>query len=416
MANYDIYPAVNENYEFPPAIRQGIAGSREVTAKIDSTLANNVTPTVERLAADYIASTPAIADAAAEATADAIVEADLISGADSRAPVEIESGSGWAHPFSDSTGRIVAGIDDNGVFHLSQPMVTPMDRMSRTKIACIGDSLVYGYRNGTDIDTWSNRLSEIFTDVEFTNAGYSGATTDEIRFRIGELVLYAEIPGGVVFANKPTPAIVKQKFGFGNGHEGRYYGYFAGIRGDIVVEPDGVTWTFQAIGLAQDTTIGKKKIGMVREDFYPNHIPLIWMGRNDVSFKAMGFERDVAKHVVASVKALVERLPPRDRRFGISTVLNQSKEVKGTANYEIIMDINNQLKDLFPSNIIDMQQYLVKRAIYDAGLTPTAADLDAISKDAPPPQIMDGGSHPLKFMLPQITTQFENFLNEKAYV
>lgn len=65
---------------------------------------------------------------------------------------------------------------------------------------------------------------------------------------------------------------------------------------------------------------------------------------------------------------------------------------------------------------MDVRSWLVNQAIYDAGLTPTAADLDAISKDAPPPQIMDGGSHYNKPIAPLLATKFHARLTEKGFI
>lgn len=67
---FDIYPAVDEQYNFPKPVRQAIGSSSEVKATIANEITKTVTPIVEDVAANYIASNPAIIDAA-EAAIDA---------------------------------------------------------------------------------------------------------------------------------------------------------------------------------------------------------------------------------------------------------------------------------------------------------------------------------------------------------
>ncbi len=63
MAIYEIYPAVDEGYNFPPEIRQALASSPEIGSAISVELSDKVEPIV----AEYIATEPAIVDAAAAA-------------------------------------------------------------------------------------------------------------------------------------------------------------------------------------------------------------------------------------------------------------------------------------------------------------------------------------------------------------
>lgn len=365
-----------------------------------------------------VAGQPTVTAAAEVAAKNAISMADMLIGEDRRAPVPLEAGTGWAIPFTDAAGRVVGGFTDRGQFRVAQPVDAPVHTASRTQVACIGDSLAYGYQtvgaDGTP-DTWAGHLAKAFPGVEFVNSGYPGSTVDDVRFRIGALPLYAEIDGGVIPASGPVKAIVKQKFGFGPGHENSYFGTLAGIPGSLICDADGKTWRFERAAAGTSVTVqGKQRL--VREDFYPTHTALFWFGRNDVTFKATGFEGDVVKHVVSSIQGAVDHLRPHEKQFGIASIVNQSREVRGTENYRLITAINDALAERFPSNFIDIRTYLVNQGIYDAGLTPTAADLDAMSKDAPPPQIMDSTSHPLVFMIPHIAKKFADFLNEKAYV
>lgn len=414
MTDYNTYPAVDGDYNFPPVIRQALASSPEVSTSVDVKVTQRISPTVERVAAEYVASNPAIRDAATAAIDTEIYAQDLIKGDDYRAAFELEADTGWAHAFTDSNGTIVAGIDNRGFFRVSQPIDIPERESSRTEVACIGDSLIWGYQtNGTNV-TWPSILSETFPGVNFINAGKSGSAVDEVRFLIGALPIYAEVVGGVIPESGPVSVIVKQKLGFRPGR-GTYYGQLAGVTGNIIKADTDGPWTFER-SYAGSSVVARGKQRLVREDFYLDQTALFWMGRNDVSNKVKGIEGDVVKHVVASIKASVEHFRPREKQFGIASIVNMAAERRGSENHSLIVEINRQLAEMYPSNFIDIRSWLVNQAIYDAGLTPTAADLKAMSEDAPPPQIMDNGSHPLIFMVPHIAKKFENFLNEKGYI
>ena len=366
--------------------------------------------------ANGVAAQPAVALAAAAAVEQAAQDVDIVIGDDSRIPVPIEAGTGWAHPFTDSAGRVAGGFTEGGVFRLAQPLDAPRSVASRTQVACIGDSLVRGYTGGTawDLpDAWPAKLAELLPGVDVVNAGSGGNTIDDARFRIGALRVYIEIKDGVIPPSGSVEAIVQQRIGLDESRVNNYWGVLAGVRGDLTRTADG-SWTFTRSNAGTAVPVQGKQL-LVRDDLYPNHTAILWMGRNDVTYAAKGAENDVIEHVLSSILSMVEHLRPAQKQFLVLSVVNQSNERPGSARYEQIVKINEGLAALFPGRYMDIRSWMVNQAIYDAGLTPTATDQEAMAADAPPPQIMDGGSHYIKAVAPLLAARFADFLTRKGF-
>lgn len=64
---FDLYPSVDEGYNFPQPVRQAISSSSEIKASISTEITKSVTPIVRDVASDYIASNQAVIDAAISA-------------------------------------------------------------------------------------------------------------------------------------------------------------------------------------------------------------------------------------------------------------------------------------------------------------------------------------------------------------
>ena len=366
--------------------------------------------------ANGVAAQPAVAMAAAAAVEQAAQDVDIVVGEDSRIPVPIEAGTGWAHPFTDGAGRVAGGFTEAGVFRLAQPLDAPRSVASRTQVACIGDSLVRGYTGGTAwglSEAWPAKLAELLPGVEVVNAGSGGNTVDDARFRVGALRMYAEIKDGVIPQSGPVEAIVQQRIGLDESRTNNYWGVLAGVRGDLTRTANGA-WTFTRSSAGAAVPVQGKQL-LVRDDLYPNHTAILWMGRNDVTYGAKGAEGDVVEHVLSSIVSMVEHLRPAQKQFLVVSVVNQSNERPGSARYEQIVKINDGLAALFPGRYMDVRSWMVKQAIYDAGLSPTAADREAMAADAPPPQIMDGGSHYNKEIAPLLAAKFADFLTRKGF-
>lgn len=61
--------------------------------------------------------------------------------------------------------------------------------------------------------------------------------------------------------------------------------------------------------------------------------------------------------------------------------------------YTITDEINEAMLQEFGNSFINLREYFATEAIYEAGLTPTSEDLDAMALGLCPPQFMYDGTH-----------------------
>lgn len=424
-----------------------------------------VPPQVQRLTAQYLAEDGTVADAAASAVDTALDSADVILGTDTRI-LQRTMETEYAIPFADRDGFVAGGFTaDGGHLSLNKSMILPDDAVqtdsvvgmtsldpstgyvsgamdkdgylsfgirtdgafrvfkgdggvaSRTKIACFGDSLTRGYTGGTawDIaDSWPSRLGVMLPGAQVANLGYGGNTADEIRIRSGAKDLLLTPAGGMIPATGSVVVTTRQNVGFIGDGNITFSGFLAGIFGSFQRTAGVMTFTRRSPGVGVAVTTPTKFV--VAEPDYSGHTAIIWLGRNDVSYGVTGAETTVAEHVVASTLELVEWLTPRMKQVIVVGTTNRVDEPRGTEKYDTVIEINQRLSQLLPGKYMDVRTWLVNRAIYDAGMTPTQADLDAIAKDTPPPQIMDGGSHYNKPIAPLLAGMFHKRLIEKGYI
>lgn len=328
--------------------------------------------------------------------------------------VALDPSTGYVAGVLDKDGFVSYGVKTDGSFRVFKG---DGGVASRTKIVAFGDSLTRGYFGGTGWpleDAWPAKLGAKLPGVTVENLGYNGNTIDEVRLRTGAMDLWATPTGGAIPGEGPVTLTTMQKIGFIDSNPFDITGFLGGVYGTLSRTASGITFTRAAPG-AGFTVAGPLKFNAGRVD-YSGQTAIIWAGRNDVSNDITGPESTVAEHVIASTLELVEWLTPRIKQVIVVGVTNRADEPRGTARYNTIIEINERLAQLLPGKYMNVRSWLVERAIYDAGLTPTAADLDSISKDAPPPQIMDGGSHYSKPIAPLLADLFYTRLTEKGYI
>lgn len=411
-----------------------------------------------------IAAQPSVATAAAAAVESAIEGVDIVTGKDSRI-LQRTMDADYAIPFLDRDGYMAGGFTSDGRLSLFKPMNLPVNAVqpgaiagmtgldpstgyiagaldkdgymgfgvttegafrvfkgdggvaSRTKIACFGDSLTRGYTGGTAWDiseSWPSKLAQKLPGIEVTNLGFGGNTADEIRIRSGAKDIWLSPVGGSIPASGEVAVTTRQNIGFIADGNISFDGYLAGIFGTFRRTGGVMTFTRRSAGVGVPVP-APARFKVVQPD-YSGHTAIIWLGRNDVSYDVTGAESTVAEHVVAATIEMVEWLTPRMKQVIVVGTTNRLDEPRGTAKYNTVVEINQRLAQLLPGKYMDVRTWLVNRAIYDAGITPTQADLDAIARDTPPPQIMDGGSHYNKPIAPLLATMFHTRLIEKGYI
>ena len=336
----------------------------------------------------------------------------------------LDPNTGFAFGSVDPEGYVSWGIRTDGTVYAHSPSVaSPVN--PRKQIIAAGDSMVRGgtvaYDGSGHVtwpyeDAWPAKLQAILDGVTVLNQGYGGRTVDDVRWHTGAMNIWVEFPGGVIPAAKgECPVTVRQAVGTTSATVGTFYGWVQGTNGNLMKRADG-TWVFDKYNAtAAIPAPGKVAFERTNTDGFMDSTLIFWNGRNDVSFDIKGAQADVVEHVEASIAAQVSALASHDPQFLVLSVTNRVQEVRGSAVYEKVAAINERLRRRWPGHFIDIRTWLVKEAIYEAGLTPTKADLDNMAADAPPPQIMDQGTHYLKFIAPLIAAKLKTHLEERGY-
>jgi lysophospholipase L1-like esterase len=117
-------------------------------------------------------------------------------------------------------------------------------------------------------------------------------------------------------------------------------------------------------GVAAQDSIGVRA-RMVADTSRHNWISVFWFGHNNASSPAQ---------IKADIAACIAALSPGNSRFIVMSLLNEAKpdQLKGTAEYQNRIQINNDLAAAYPSNYLDIRAYLV--SLYNPGIPQDVID------------------------------------------
>ncbi|WP_291474203.1 hypothetical protein [Corynebacterium sp.] len=118
---------------------------------------------------------------------------------------------------------------------------------------------------------------------------------------------------------------------------------------------------------------------------------LIWVGGNDSAFA--GNTRVTG--VVSAVQAMVDRLRTivDEPKFLVASRTVYASEVEGTTAYATAVAQRDALAEAFPDNAIDIWGHVRDNGLSILGITPTEADLSAISGQSMPPSLTTDNIH-----------------------
>lgn len=128
-----------------------------------------------------------------------------------------------------------------------------------------------------------------------------------------------------------------------------------------------------------------------------------------------GAHASIAEHVITRTTEAFEFLSAQRKRILMWGTLTATNEPAGSSNYTIVQAINEGVRQINPNGFVPIREYLVNRAIYDLGLTPTAEEVTAMNGDTIPPQIMADGVHYKKSVAPLIAAQFDVALTRRDW-
>ena len=206
-----------------------------------------------------------------------------------------------------------------------------------------------------------------------------------------------EIPasGGVAVTTKSTNILFT-----GGIYTGTANVTIGGVPGVLSTDSAGV-WTFTrdtagvAVSVSEGVTaILNPDVGtsfIPATNAYINRTVVIRLGRNGTRTT----RTDRVNRTLEPLRLIAEKFTPLCRRLVFITVYNKTSEYEpsGSADYDLIMSLNEEIIREFGPYVLDMRSAAVKNAIYDIGDTPTQADLDDMSADCIPTRYFNDTTH-----------------------
>lgn len=281
-----------------------------------------------------------------------------------------------------------------------QDWITDPVQPTRTIVAALGDSRTDGGGVGEPVwlasEKWTAAAqSALGGTASVVNYGRSGDTTDEVLIRMGIHSLWFAVTGGSIPASGAVA--VTTRF---NGYIPRdrvYTGSLAGILGTLAFTYSSKTWTFtrSTAGTATPVTgaspLPTHVLFTNNQTVVKQSAIVFWADRNDDDFLVTGLEGNSTDHSLANHRRVLDYMPAGDKRvLFLGPTLNLDEKV-GTAGYNRVWDRIAKMKALFPGSFYSVQEYVLGPGLADAGITPTPADLAAISNKEMPPSAMIAG-------------------------
>lgn len=307
---------------------------------------------------------------------------------------------------------------------------TPM----KSRITCWGDSMTRGATNRTY--GYPQALATLLGRT-VNNLGIGGDSVLRMAIRAGQFPINMRLTGGVMPASGGVA--VDRQFSLEHNilMEGvafpdtwSFTTTFWGIAGTVTTDNLG-NWTFTrtTAGVVQTLGTAYQQVlvaGPGGSSLFPDpqtlqsDVVIIWGGRNG------GWEDHTRRRTVRDRTLLIANsLLPQHRRFLVLPVFNgraktfdtdEPLEPSGSSSYNNIMELNRLLKTQYGPFYVDgLREYMVRDAIYDAGLTPTADDLADIASDCIPRQLMLDNVHLTEIGYTQLATFLANVIKSRGW-
>jgi lysophospholipase L1-like esterase len=248
-------------------------------------------------------------------------------------------------------------------------------------IATWGDSLTAG-DGGTP---YQNQLALLLPNRTIHNGGGSGQGSTSIAVRQGSIPLQISVTGDVIPAiGEVNLTSTTAKTGTFNYRDpGKLFGTLSGVHGYIerIPNPDSA---ITALRFIRDDQAGSNTASPGNSTYTvdtlgrDSWINIFWMGNNNIPDSTT---------VKSDIATAVGFLKATHKKYIVMSITNNSSRIKGTADYQIIIDLNQYLATRYPDNYLDIRSYLVSQ--YDPtnsqdvldfqnDLTPSSLRVDGI--------------------------------------
>lgn len=394
--------------------------SRQVVVTIST---NAAKPAAEAAANAYLASNPAVVNAAATAAAPA-VQAELANAGvvrngkpilntefsfvitDSanrmswlqvgpnggpteiafrmmRAPLEMSTAGGRAYAITDSANRYAFAVDVDGsttIEKLSPRSIEVIRAATASKessLLCAGDSMTAG-SGGTPYTTG---LSEDLGGRTVIQFGYGGQGARSITARTGAHPVMISVTNNVIPASGSVTITARD----GNLDTGTYEGSLCGIPGTMVVTSgNAMTFTRTTAGTARACPPGTPFY--TRPDFRGLQV-VSWMGRNGgIDTSAM---RD---QTIAETRLALSWAGHNSARSLVLSVVPFTTD--GSATLANILTLNDMLRQAFPAQFVDVAARMRSvTALAEEGITATTQDQTDIDAGYTPSSFRSDAGH-----------------------
>lgn len=366
---YDRFPGIDENSLFPPEVREALAKGTTLSLNQDlNTVTDSgvhraefgsVAISIKNRPIDFVQPFMVSVRWISESNGILIQEAWMkIAGKyRSRQLYRVKLGENWGE-----------WIDQD--FHRPQ-------KDSPNTLAVIGTSESEGS------DAWVEKMRPL-TSAEITNFARSGDDSNVVAIRCGAmsvsgLVANNTIPasGSVVFSSKENLQLRNNRI--------IATGTIAGIQGTLThTANNSFTFTRGTSGAAKSVTGTQEFTSSFTTDA---STVVVIAGGNDFNQGVKASDGTTKTQVLGNYYRIVEHFEALGKTVFVCGTTTRASTPPGSTGFDEIMEINKSLYSRYPNHYIDRQGYLSQKAIYDANLTPTTADLTAISLGDIPPQL-----------------------------
>ena len=299
-----------------------------------------------------------------------------------------EKGHAYFQPSKTLMNKFKAGLDLQSYFNNFD--YTSIGLLPNKNIVMWGDSMT---QNGT-----SSALAALMTDRSVIGRGIGGQNSKQIAIRAGAIPMTVTLAGNGIPASGGVAVTNSNAFGIltqGGSSYGTVIVKIAGVRGTITTNSAGA-WTFTRSTAGEAVTTVENEIAVIDGDTafvpnpeqYRNNTVIIWAGRN----WSWGGRAEIVQ-VRDEILAIVIHLTSKNKRYLVISPCNANGEGVGTERYQLMNDLNAELKSTFGDRYVNIRDSVVKHSLADLGITPTAQDLIDIENDIPPSSIRSDGVH-----------------------
>lgn len=269
-----------------------------------------------------------------------------------------------------------------GVFNTPWIDTSPPVQRNDTYMAVFGDSQADG--------TWEAAAAAFFPDHTIIDHAAGGDNCQTMMIRNGWYQPVFQVIGGSIPASGAVNLTSSADWEL---RDNRAFaiGTIAGITGSLThVAGNQFTFTRSTDGTATPAPDWQKFTATGR---ITTASQFIWVevGGNNFNEDSKRTFNNIADLVLATYREVYDWCIANNRTPIFAGVSNRLTAVTGSDGFEQVKRITSELRRLYPNAFIDKQSYLSEYAIYDAGFTPTTADLEAMQLGEIPPQLyLDG--------------------------